>query len=133
MSDYELKADRVIEVLKDCLYETIDLENPPEDMVRVEGILNPYGFNPEGLERNRAEIEQMLMELPETFRVSSGGGWSFLEAAFDRHGNHWAEHPTMDSLFVLGMAIGKVECLLPRDMWMALPGGMPYYQIKDGE
>jgi hypothetical protein len=37
----------------------------------------------------------------------------------------------MEGLFCLGMAIGKVECLMPRKMWTILPGGMPYYLVKD--
>ena len=58
-----------------------------------------------------------------------GGGWSFLQACVDKNGNHWGEHSNMEELFCLGIAIGKVESLLPRDMWKVLPGGVPYYVI----
>ena len=35
----------------------------------------------------------------------------------------------MEELFCLGIAIGRVECLIPREMWKILPGGVPYYVI----
>jgi hypothetical protein len=77
-------------------------------------------------------IFAMLMELPEEFRESSGGGWSFLQACDDRHGRQWTGlHLRTAQLFVLGQAAGLVECQLPREVWPALPGGMPYYLIKD--
>ena len=55
---------------------------------------------------------------------------SFLNACMTQSGEHWGEHPSMDTLFVLGMAVGYVTCLLPRDSWKNLPGGMPYYQVN---
>ena len=73
----------------------------------------------------------MLSELPDEFRVSGGGGWSFLQACNDRHGTQWTGfHQAMEELFMLGMAAGLVTELLPRDLWDALPGGMPYYAVK---
>jgi len=39
----------------------------------------------------------------------------------------------MEKLFLLGLAIEKVKCLMPREVWPALPGGMPYYVINDVE
>lgn len=63
---------------------------------------------------------------------SSGGGWTFLNACHDRHGNLWTGfHRRMEELFMLGLAIGKVHCLFPRDLWDALPGGMPFYMVDD--
>jgi len=56
---------------------------------------------------------------------------SFLNACQDRNGNQWTDlHQRMEQLFVLGQAAGFVSCLLPRDMWAALPGGMPYYVVS---
>lgn len=101
------------------------------DAVKVDGILNAYLFSKRRLEENREAIIELLMELPESFRENEGGGWSFLMAAHDKHGNHWGEHQNMEQLFCLGMGIGKVEMPLPREYWSALPGGMPYLVIKD--
>jgi hypothetical protein len=37
----------------------------------------------------------------------------------------------MDELVCLGLAIGKVEFQMTRDMWSILPGGVPYFSVKD--
>ena len=61
---------------------------------------------------------------------SEGQGSSFLNACYDRDGDLWTgDHATMEQLFVLGIAAGMVNCLMPRDMWPVLPGGMPYYSV----
>ncbi|NCP46899.1 hypothetical protein COT86_02060 [Candidatus Collierbacteria bacterium CG10_big_fil_rev_8_21_14_0_10_43_36] len=124
-----LKADRVRQIFLDSLY------NDGEDTsshVKAEGITtNAVGFNPDRLNSHKAEIEAMLDELPDEFKKSGGGGMSFLNACNDKHGNQWTNfHQTMEQLFQLGIAIGKVECLLPREIWSALPGGMPYYVVN---
>ena len=96
----------------------------------VEGILNSYAFLPEKLDEYKEEIVEMLGELPVEFRKSGGGGWSFLNACMDKDGNQWTDfHLTMEMLICLGMGVGYVTCPLPREIWDALPGGMPYYVI----
>ena len=37
----------------------------------------------------------------------------------------------MQELLLLGLAIEKIEYLLPREMWSILPGGMPYIKIRE--
>lgn len=101
------------------------------DAVKVEGIVRNYLLSKSRLEEHRDEIVAMLHELPEQFQESKGGGWSFLSAAFDKHGDHWGEHPNMEMLFALGLGLGKVVYVMPREMWRVLPGGMPYLVIKD--
>lgn len=124
-----LNGERVESVLKACLHDDDD----PQDVVVIgEGIVESFGFRPDRLAENRDAIREMLAELPDTFRVGpgGGGGWSFLNACDDRHGEQWTGfHRTMNMLFCLGLAAGFVKCVLPREMWAALPGGMPYYQI----
>jgi hypothetical protein len=39
-------------------------------------------------------------------------------------------HATMEQLILLGVGIGKVKSLMPREMWDVLPGGMPYYVVE---
>lgn len=101
------------------------------DSVKVEGIMSSFLFSKSRLEEHKDEIVELLKELPEAFRESEGGGWSFLMAAHDKRGEHWGEHPSMELLFCLGMGIDKVASLLPREAWRAFPGGMPYFYIKD--
>jgi len=63
--------------------------------------------------------------------VNAEGITSTVEFNPDRLNGHKAEIEAMlDELFQLGIAIGKVECLLPREMWPTLPGGMPYYVVN---
>lgn len=119
----ELTATNVVETLKSCLFEV-----EPEDVskaVMVEGIVGKFGFDPVRLKAKEADIVSMLGQLPPQFRE----GYSFLAACERADGVQWGEHKTMDELFMLGMAIGKVKLCLPRELWGALPGGMPYYIV----
>jgi hypothetical protein len=129
-----LNPEAVKAIFVDCLFESVDGDPPDEALVVVEGILHKYGFDPAKLEKHRAEIVALLYELPIQFHPKAEGGedgWSFLNACLDRHGRQWTGlHLTMEKLFCLGMAIGRVSEMLPRDMWDVLPGGMPYYGIK---
>lgn len=128
MAAPQLNDDQVVNVLKECLFR--DGEDATNAVI-VEGIVNTYGFDPDRLKTHEEEIVRMLAELPKQFRKSGGGGWSFLQACEDRHGRQWTGlHRTMEGLFVLGMAVGKVQCQLPREFWNALPGGMPYYVVE---
>ncbi len=122
-----LNAERVNAIFMDCLFR--DGEDTSKH-VKAEGIVRNVGFHPERLESHRAEVEAMLNELPEQFHKKSGGGWSFLNACNDKHGNQWTGlHQRMEQLFQLGIGIGTVQCQMPREMWPVLPGGMPYYVI----
>ena len=122
-----LNAEQVNAVFMDCLFRNGE---DASKHVKAEGIVRNVGFHPERLESHKAEIVAMLDELPEQFQEKSGGGWSFLKACNDKHGNQWTGlHQTMEQLFQLGIGIGKVKSLMPREVWSALPGGMPYYVI----
>jgi hypothetical protein len=137
-----IDADRVIEILRDVMFkddelpaeEILRVEDMPENAVHVDGILHPWGFHRERLESHRVEISKMLQGLPIEFRDQAhggGGGWSFLNACQDANDVQWTGlHQTMDVLICLGIGLGLAEWLLPRDMWEALPGGMPYFVVK---
>lgn len=124
----KLTAEKVEEILTDCLFTD---EEDKTDRVEVDGIVNKYGFHPGRLQQHEQEILDLLFELSPNFRQSGGGGWSFLQACYDKEGNHWGEHVNMEQLFVLGMAIRRVRPLFPREFWDTLPGQMPYYVITD--
>jgi hypothetical protein len=122
----ELSTERVGELFKRCLAATADQGKV------VQGVVTTAAFNPQALEDCREQIAELLAELPEQFQEAGGGGWSFLNACDDRHGRQWTSfHRTMEQLFMLGLASGQVKELLPRDMWAAFPGGMPYYVVLD--
>jgi hypothetical protein len=127
METAKLTAERVESVFMNSLFA--DGEDTSQH-VEVNGVMARVGFHPERLKGHEPEIVEMLEELPENFRIENGGGWSFLQACQDRHGNQWTGfHQAMDQLFMLGMGIGKVKMLVPRAMWPMLPGGMPYFGI----
>ena len=122
-----LDPERINAVFMDCLFR--DGEDTTNH-VKTEGITRNVGLHPERLESHKTEIEGMLDELPDEFKKSGGGGWSFLNACNDKHGNQWTGlHQRMEQLFQLGIGIGKVQCQIPREMWSVLPGGMPYCVI----
>lgn len=123
----KLTAENVHHTFMDCLF---DDDEEKKDPVIVEGITLSVGFNPDRLKKNEENIYSMLKELPASFQKDSGGGMSFLQACEDKDGNQWTGlHQTMQELFLLGLASGKVQYCLPKDLWSALPGGMPYLTV----
>ena len=76
----------------------------------------------------------MLGELPDEFHQVGGGGWSFLNACNNRHGELWTgEHRIMELLVMLGIGIGRVRFVMPRDLWSEMPGGMPYFMVTGSD
>jgi len=115
----KLTAKNVEKVLLDCL------SNDKDGLV-VEGIVQGYMLNNDKLIENTESITDMLNELPKEFKE----GWSFLNACNNKDGEQWTGlHQRMEELFVLGMGIKKVTCPMPKELWTALPGGVPYYQV----
>jgi hypothetical protein len=117
------RAEKVHELMMDCL------NGKEEGAVMVEGIVRTFGLNPEKLTFHHNRIKEILDDMQPPFHVSSGGGWTFLNLCEDRDGVHWAEHPTMESMVALGIGAGMVKYCMPKEMWSAFPGGMPYLMI----
>ena len=94
--------------------------------------MNDACFDEKALDTHKDEIIEMLMELPDEFKASGGGGWSFLNMCLDRNGTQWADlHVTMEKLLLLGIGIKKAKYLMPRPFWKTFPGKMPYFIILD--
>lgn len=125
-----LYAKRVREIFLDCLSQDDGVQDDP---VVVDGMMRTARFYPSRLTRHRDEIGAMLLELPGPFMATKGGGWSSLNACMDKGGRQWGEQSDVDWLFMLGVGAGLAQCQLPREIWPALPGGMPYYVVLDGE
>lgn len=124
----KIDPQRVEAIFIDCLFK--DGEDTSKH-VKAEGISCNIGFHPERLTGHKAEISALLDELPDEFKKSGGGGMSFLGACNDRNGNQWTGlHKRMEQLIQLGIGVGKVECLIPREFWAALPGGVPFYVVN---
>lgn len=123
----KLTAENVGIVFTDCLFKD---EETTENHIKGEGVIIQVEFHPDRLSSHETDIISMLSDLPEQFKESGGGGWSFLNACMDKEGNQWGEHSNIDQLLALGTAIRKVKFQMPRDMWTMLPGGMPYFSVK---
>jgi hypothetical protein len=128
----KIDPEKVQEVFFDSLFRDEEVNNGKNpEMVKVEGIRLTLGFHPGRLEIHRAEVLNWLTYLPLQFRKSSGGGWSFLNACQDINDEQWTGlHERMEQLFCLGLGLDLVACVIPREMWDALPGGMPYYRVE---
>ena len=133
----ELTAENVNETFMKCLFKDDEIKDLkegeiPEGAVLTKGVMAHVGFHPERLEQEKNNISAMLMQLPKQFREKEGGGWSFLNACNNKDGDQWTDfHKTMDELVCLGIGSGYVEFQLPREMWKMLPGGVPYFMIKE--
>lgn len=130
----KLTAKKVEDLYVACLYGDNEVTQGtiPEDVIIVTGILNKTGFDPVRIKEHTDEIRELLLELPNEFMSSGGGGGSFLNACNDKYGNQWSGlHQIMELLFMLGIAISMVYEMFPRDVWHNLPGGVPYYIVKD--
>jgi hypothetical protein len=126
-----LTAKAVETAFMNCLFTEEELkEGQPKEFVQVDAITCHFGFHPGRLESHREEVKALLAELPDQFHAGKGGGWSFLNACMDRHGNQWGEHIHMEQLFALGIGLNLAKWQFPRKMWRALPGGMPYVVVN---
>lgn len=120
----ELTTENVHDIFLTCLYKPTDKRLAP---IRVKGITIKVGFHPERLADHKTDIIDMLEYLPDSFREEGGGGMSFLNMCVDKNGRQWTGlHQTMENLLLLGLAIEQLSFLLPRELWKALPEGMPY-------
>jgi len=124
----ELTGDNVRVVLEECLFKDGE---PTDGAVLFKCVVNDFGFHPERLAASRDNIADMLNQLPDEFKRSGGGGWSFLNACQRGDGRQWGEHRSIEQLLAMGGALGLVKWVMPRDMWSILPGGMPYFVIND--
>ncbi len=121
-------AEKTTSIIKDCLFKPEEIVDgkPPEKFVLVEAIMQKWSFHPERLECHRQEVIDLLKLMNPAFLKSGGGGWSFLNMCMDKDDRQWGEHRNMEELIVLAIGLKLGSFQFPRDMWDALPGGMPY-------
>ena len=127
----QLTADAVSQIFRDCLFKEGEDHS---GHIAAHGIMTVVGFHPQRIKNHKEEIVKLLYALPIEFQEASGGGFSFLAACNDKNGEQWTGmQVVMEQLFLLGMAAKRVKCLMPREMWSMLPGGMPYYAVTEVE
>lgn len=125
----ELTAKNVSSIFNDCLFK--DKISEGDKYIPVRGLTVNVGLNPDAIELHANEIKELLDGLRPEFNEETGGGYSFLEACYDKNSNHWGEHKTIQELLLLGLASGYASYLLPRELWQALPGGVPYFVVHN--
>ena len=124
----KLNSENVHNTFMNCLFKDGE---PTETHIVGEGVKVKVGFHPERLKECEPLIEEMLDGLPDNFKKTGGGGWTFLNMCQDKEENQWADlHQTVDELVALGTATKKLSFLMPREMWEVLPGGMPYLVVN---
>ena len=119
----KLTAENVRKIVRGSLFETGE---PTDDRIEVRGITAAFGFHPIRLEAKRSDVVSMLRCLPDGF--FSPHGESFVEACMDRDDVQWGEHPVMDELLCLAMALHLVQ-VAPRETWPRLPLGLPVFRV----
>lgn len=97
----------------------------------IEGIVRTFNANRATIAEHRDEIIAMLSCLPDEFMDDGGGGWSFLNLCQTKDGRLWTGmHATCEALYGLAAGLDLASFLLPREVWGALPGGMPYLAFR---
>jgi hypothetical protein len=125
-----IDPEQINKLFLDCLFrdEEVTEGTMPENAVLIDGVLGKFGLHRERLLSHRAFVNECLKLLPNEFREI--GGWSFLNACVQQDGEQWTGlHQRMDQLIVLGIGLGLAKWTFPRDLWSALPAGMPYFQV----
>ena len=127
-----IKVERINEILKDCLFRPDELNEAGglDDMslaALVEGVTVSVGLNKERLETYRDEVQEMVDQLPDSFRTENGD--SFVNMCVTKDGAQWGEHPNMQELMFLSVGLDLMESTLPRPLWGAA-GGVPVLRIK---
>lgn len=126
----KLTQEAVQNILKDVLFKDDEMptEVPPETAVKVDGIVNHYAFHPDRLKAAKPEIDALLSELPDNFHQTRGGGWTFLNACQDKHGELWGQHQDIERLICMGIGVGSASWMM-KDMMDVLPGNVPYLEV----
>jgi hypothetical protein len=127
-----LTMERVKNIYFDSLFRKG--EYPLKKFVLGLGPTHKRPFHHERIFRHRDSISEMLNELPDEFHEKKGSeGVSILGAFIDNKGNQWAGlQENLEQLFQIGMAVGKLTCPIPEDMWSMLPKKVPYYFVNTG-
>lgn len=123
----KLTSENVTAVMKDCLFKD---DESRDGAILVPGIVRDFGLHPTRLESHREDILSMLQELDPAFYASVGGGWSFLNLPMRKDGSQWGEQANAEELYILAAGLKLAKFCLPREMWSALPGGVPYIMFE---
>lgn len=104
---------------------------PPEDGLVVETVMATVMLNKDRVAEHVDDISVMLDQLPDIFKEGSGEGGSVVLAHQTADGEDWTHEldGRIDMLLALGLSVGKVKFVLPRDLWSVLPDSYPFFVV----
>lgn len=120
------------EMFYDCLFKNDDEAHEHTQngtVIQSKGVICNVGFHPERLKGHEARILEFIdVIVHDKFYQEGGGGMSFLELPFDKHGHQWCDfHQSAEQLFQLAQAIGHAGfCTEHPGLISLMPGGMPF-------
>ena len=120
---------KVNEIFEDVFIE----DGPDEDKVTVRGLTAIFAFSKKKLESHRGEVKELLDMLSPNFKMSVGGGWSFMKMPFTLYDEQWGEQPAAQKLLVVAIGLRMMAYLTKPDLWIIFPGSVPYVCIIDKE
>lgn len=121
----KLSAANVEAIGISCLFGEKPIDDP--DLIKVEGIMQSYGFSRATLAEYRAQIIDMIAQLDPSFMKDKGGGWTFLNMIVGADHQLWTgEQRIAELLCCLAIGLDYASWLMPRDLWSSFPGGVPY-------
>jgi len=97
------------------------------DSILIHGTLDVFSIDPSKVDRT--QVIDWLNQLDDAFMDNAGGGMSLMNMVETKDHELWGEQYHADQLYVLAAALGLAAYSLPRPVWPALPGGMPYITI----
>jgi len=123
----KLKAEPVGKVFKDCV---MPRNSGNYMVVSVPGITGTrvVSFDLAKLEEHRAETTNLVNQLPAEFKTAAGA--SFNGTNRNHRGDIWCrDESDREKLVQLGIALGIVELVEPRERWAYLPRQRPSIRI----
>ena len=126
--DITITAANMSELVSNSFMECLFKEGEDTSKsIKVEGIMNNFEFHPKRLEEQRELVTALLSELPVEFKK----GYTFLNICTNKNGELWTgEQRVCEQLIVMAIGLDLMSYCFPREMWVILPGGVPYLIVK---
>jgi hypothetical protein len=138
----ELTAENVVRIVTLCAIRPSDREAVAlgEDVPVVisESATHNHEFHAGRLREHEREIRVMCDRLDPKFKETGGrGAWYGFANCTTYPGTFeegktaatWGPSAYAGYLVALGLAVGKIKWLAPRDQWAELPAGLPYFVV----
>lgn len=126
----QLTAKNVEKVFLDCFLK--EGYTDETKVIPVNSVTGNFGFDPDKIEKYSEDIHDMISQLHPNFDEKNQG-YTFMNLPFKGENNEqWGEQRNGDQLMALGLASGWMKLTLEdKDIWAALPGGVPYVYRLD--